>query len=91
MEQAVTFAGRLKLKSTENSREVVVNSASEQYYKFSSLSASSGVMPRIDSEVAVSSDYAILIGIEDSDLLILSPGVRIDARSSNGPGRKTYR
>ncbi len=69
VEQAVTFAGRLKLKSTENSTEVVVNSASEQYYKFSSLSASSGVMPRIDSEVAVSSDYAKLIGIEDSDLL----------------------
>jgi ABC-type antimicrobial peptide transport system permease subunit len=69
VESAVNFAGRSKIEGTDNSAEVVVNSASEKYYDYSGLTTTSGKMPQGDDEVAVSSDYAKLVNVEEGSLL----------------------
>lgn len=69
VEPSVNFAGRFKIKGSDNSTEVVINAASDQYFRFSNLATTLGNMPTGDNEVAVSSDYSKLVNVDDKSLI----------------------
>ena len=68
-EPAVSLAGRFKIAGADNSTEVVVNAATQQYYQFSSLTTQLGSMPKGENEIVVSADYPKLVNVDEKSLI----------------------